>query len=550
MNKIILLSLTIISFFLTGVSMEIGATVESDAKLTEVTSDDPHNRNVLRFAVHTSALGNTDPHFAKGSQDHTYADMVFNGLLRYVPGDSPRLEPDIAANIPEFKIINGRQIWRINLRQGIMFHAGPQTDAYELTADDVVYSLRKTADPALCLYAYQYTGMKFVKIDRYTIEIIIEKAISPIFFLSYIANKGGGLILSKKALETMGYEAFKKHPIGTGPFMFESYESKAQLKLKANDRYFRGKPLLKGVEIHFIPDNKERSAALRKGEADIIYGVGDPGWIEAMEKDSEITVDVFGAGYMGMLHFNTSMKPMDDIRVRKAITYALDKDLILAGSSKRLVKNAYAPIPGGLIPGGMDNDMIEKLGLFFPRDLKKARQLLAEAGYADGFTLEIVSSEWRIYRKTYEIIRDQLAQIGIKINLKITSHSKTHKLILQNVNPLVLYFTLRPNADVYLQGFFHSDAAVVTGIKPYTNFSHYGKIDKLLEDARSSTDPKKQINLWHQAQIKILNDVMVYPLFVINQCCARKNYVNYGHKLNSTFAHYPQFTEKTKITTK
>jgi len=550
MNKIILLSLTIVSFFLTGVSMDVGAKVASDAKLTELTSDDTLNRNALRFAVHTSALGNTDPHYAKGSQDHTYADMVFNGLLRYVPGDSPRLEPDIAESIPEFKIKNGKQIWKINLRQGIMFHAGPQTDAYELTADDVVYSLRKAADPKRCLYAYKYTGMKFEKIDRYTIQIIIEKAMSPIFFLSYIANKGGGLIISKKALETMGYDAFKKHPIGTGPFMFESYESKAPLKLKANDRYFHGKPLLKGVEIHFIPDDKKRSTALKNGEVDIIYGIGVPGWIEAMETDSEITVDVYGTGYMGMLHFNTSMKPMDDIRIRKAITYALDRDLILAGSSKRLVKNAYAPIPGGLIPGGMDNDMIKKLGLICPRNLKKAKQLLAEAGYADGFSLEVVASEKRLFHKTYEIIRDQLAQIGIKMNLKITSHSKTHKLILQNVNPLVLYFTLRPNADVYLRGFFHSDSAVVTGIKPYTNFSHYGKVDKLLDDALSSIDPKNQINLWHQAQIKILNDFIVYPLFVINQCCARKKYVNYGHKLNSTLAHYPQFTEKTNITTK
>jgi peptide/nickel transport system substrate-binding protein len=103
---------------------------------------------VLKFAVHTSALGHLDPHYARGSQDFTYADMVFNSLIRYLPGDLSRLEPDLAEAIPEFEIRDGRQVWTIYLKKGIFFHPGPFTPAYALTADDVIFSLKKAADPA------------------------------------------------------------------------------------------------------------------------------------------------------------------------------------------------------------------------------------------------------------------------------------------------------------------------------------------------------------------------------------------------------------------
>jgi len=502
---------------------------------------------VLRFALHTSKIGNFDPDYAKGSQDHTYTDMVFNSLLRYVPGDSSRLEPDIATSIPEFEIRDGRQIWTIQLRKGVMFHPGPQVPAHELTTADVVYSLEKAADPGRSNFFGAYAGMKFEAVDTHTLRIILEKPTSPLFFLPKIANRNGGFILSKQAIETMGYDNYKKHPVGTGPFMFSSYIAGDKLILKANGNYFRGKPLLKGVEVHFMPDNKKRETAYKSGLFDVIYGVGDPGWIEQMEKEPGTIVDVFGPGYTGLLHFNTSLKPMDDIRVREAISLALDREAILAASSKRLVTPVYAPMASQFLPGHLTNDKIALLGLHFANNLEKARQLLEQAGYANGFSMDLVTSEKRIYRKIYEIIKQQLDKIGIRVNLTVVPHSQMHRQIRQDVNSIVLYFTFRPNADSYLRGFFHSDSIVGTGVKPHTNFSHYTKIDKLLDDALKAINPRQQINLWEQAQIKILHDIMVYPLFNVNNCCVRREYVDYGHPLTTTLAGYPQFNEKTRI---
>ncbi len=107
-----------------------------------VAGDHSSANQVLRFGLHVSEMGTLDPHFAAGSQDRVAADMIFNGLLRYQPGNTPRIERDLAKAIPDFEIIDGKQIWMFELRKGVLFHPGPGIDSYELTADDVVYSLK------------------------------------------------------------------------------------------------------------------------------------------------------------------------------------------------------------------------------------------------------------------------------------------------------------------------------------------------------------------------------------------------------------------------
>jgi len=138
--------------------------------------------NILRFGLHTSKIKNFDPHYAKSSEDFIFADMVFNSLVRYVPGKHPELEPDIAQKIPEFEMVDGKQVWTINLRKNIMFHGGLNTQSYELTADDVVFSFQKAADPERSAFSGEYTGVTFKKTDRYTVQIVLDNPTSPLFF--------------------------------------------------------------------------------------------------------------------------------------------------------------------------------------------------------------------------------------------------------------------------------------------------------------------------------------------------------------------------------
>lgn len=502
---------------------------------------------VLRYGVQVSQIGKLDPHFAAGSQDRAVADMVFNGLLRFQPGNAPRLEPDLAETIPEFEMIDGHQVWTVTLRKGILFHPGPQTPAYELTADDVIFSLRKSADKQFSTYAGAYTGMTFDKISRYVVTITLEHPLSTTLFLPKLANYAGGFIVSKKAFESMGYEKFSTHPIGTGPFIFKDSSPNGPLVLEANQNYFRGSPKLAGVEMHFLPDINKREAAFLEGNLDIINGSGNKGWLDKMEQQPGVALDTFGVGEVATIYLNISAPPLDDVRVRKAIAYALNRDIFLETTNTRLTGAVYSPVPPQFLPGGITGQEIKKLGLAYEEDLHKSRKLLTEAGFEDGLELDLVASEKRFYRSMYTSMEKQLARVGIRCNIRVVPHSEMHKSIRTTPGPMVIYGAWRPNADAYLTRFFHSDSIVVKGAKPDTNFSHYTKIDKLIEDARLEILPDKQISLWMQAQIRILSEMVAYPVMYSKQIVARNPKIDYGHELITTMALYPQFDERTRI---
>ncbi|MFQ5972806.1 MAG: ABC transporter substrate-binding protein [Alphaproteobacteria bacterium] len=505
------------------------------------------DQKVLRFGIDAADLGTGDPHRAASRNDRAVVDMIFNGLLRYKPGSAPGLEPDLAEAIPAPRLVDGRQVWTFHLRRGVMCHPGPRTDAYELTADDVVYSLRRVANPERSAYAGEYGGMTVERVDDFTVDVVFEEPLSSILFFPKVADYAGGFIVCAKAVEAMGDEAFAAHPVGTGPFMFEDHEAGRQVRLTANENYFRGRPRLDGVDVRYVPEFAERDADLRRGELDVIFGSEEPEWFEAVGDDQAMHVDVFGVGQVITLHFNTSRKPLDDVRVRKAIAYALDREVFRSLFAEGVVENVYSPVPVRFLPGGLTGEEVARLGLDYAYDPAKARELLSEAGYPDGFTLKLVTSERGHYVANYESLRDQLAPLGIAMDLEVVAHREMHRRIREDENPIVIYVAWRPNADTFLTRFFHSNSIVVSGESPDTNFSHYDLIDKLIETARTAREPAHQVRFWKQAQIKLLEDMAAYPLHYVNLVYARRADVDYGHELSATMALYPQFTETTRL---
>ena len=133
------------------------------------------------------------------------------------------------------------------------------------------------------------------------------------------------------------------------------------------------------------------------------------------------------------------------------------------------------------------------------------------------------------------------------MRVRVVDHSTMHAQIRLDVNPIVVYIAWRPNADVVLTRFYHSDSDILTGAKPDTNFSHYAGIDDLIEAARITTDPEEQIALWKEAQVKLLEEMIVLPLQFQQQVYARSSKVDYGHELISVLALYPGITEKTTL---
>jgi len=512
-----------------------------------VVAQDEGDRPVLRFGVNAADLATLDPHFASGTQDRTVVDMVFNGLVRYVPGNSAEIEPDIAVAIPEPEIVDGTQVWTFELRDDVMCHPGPDSDAYPLTADDVVYSLQKSADTDRSAYAGDYAGMTVEKVDDHTVAITMNSPLSPTLFLPKVANYAGGFIVCQQAVEAMGDEAFTTNPVGTGPFMFESYTPQNSVVLTANDDYFRGAPKLGGVEVRYMPDTSSRELGLQSGELDAASGLSEAQWVERINTEGNLIADVFGVGEAAFINLNVTQEPLDDPLVRQAIALAVNRDEHTALYGEPVAENIYSVVPAQLMPGGLTQEEAAAADVAYEQDLERARELLAEAGHPDGFSIDLITSEMAAYRANYEVLQAELAEIGITVNLNVVDHATMHEQIREDVNPIVIYVAYRPNADVYLTNFFHSDSIVVDGESPITNFSHYAEIDDLIEQARAETDPAAQEELWKQANIQILEDMAAFPLHYQNQVYARTPAVDYGHELVSSLALYPQITELTTV---
>ncbi|MEZ4562735.1 MAG: ABC transporter substrate-binding protein [Thermomicrobiales bacterium] len=501
---------------------------------------------VLRFGVNAADLATLDPHYASGTQDRTVVDMVFNALVRYQPGNSSVIEPDIATEIPEPEIVDGKQVWTFTLRDDVMFHPGDGTEAYALTADDVVYSLQKSADPDRSAYAGDYKGMTIEKVDDHTVAITLDTPISPTLFLPKVANYNGGFIVSSKAVEAMGDDAIKTHPVGTGPFMFESYTPQNSVVLAANPDYYRGAPKLGGVEIRYMPDASSRELGLQSGDLDAAAGVTEAQWVDRINAEGTLTADVFGVGEVAFFNYNITKAPFDNPKVREALNYAISRDEHLALYGEPVAENVFSVVPAAFMPGGLTQEEAEAAGVAYDYDVEKAKALLEEAGVS-GLTIDLITSEMPAYRGNYEVLQAELADVGITVNLNVVDHATMHEQIRKDVNPITLYVAFRPNADVYLTQFFFSESAVVEGASPVTNFSHYGAIDDLILEARAETDAEKQNDLWKQANTQILKDAVAMPLHYQNGVCppaAGGLRTRPGVEL----ALYPQITELTTIT--
>ncbi len=531
-------------------TVEVVVTQEVEKQVVITATPEPVAEPViLRVGQNAADMSSLDPHFATTTEARALVDMIFNGLVRYKPGDGAfeAMEPDLAEALPVSEMVDGAQVWTFKLRQGVMCHPAGAMPAYELTSEDVVYSLQKAADPERSAYAGEYTGMTFEAVDPYTVKVTLENPLSPVLFYPKVANYSGGFIVCKNAVESLGDDKFKTNPVGTGPFMFQQYSPQEKIVLKANPDYFRGAPTLDGVEYRYMADISSREAGLLAGELDVINGIPDKQWVDKIAQESDVAVDVFGVGEVATIHFNTSVEPLNNVEVRKALAYALDRDEFLALFGEPVAENVYSPVPAKFLAGGLTKDEVESLDLAYDVDRERAKQMLADAGYPDGFSLEVVTSEMTGYRRIYENMQAQLAEVGVDLKVNVVDHSTMHAQIREDVNPIVVYIAWRPNADVYLTRFYHSDSIVVTGAKPDTNFSHYDQIDDLIEAARVETDPEKQVQMWKDAQVKILEDMVSYPLHYQQQVYARSTNVDYGHDLVSVLALYPGITEATTL---
>ena len=513
---------------------------------------------ILHIAFDAGDAKTLDPHRAATTVDRSTVDPIFSGLVRYPAGNQVNVEPDLATS---WNISSNGKVWTFHLRKGVLFHPFPgYPKGYELTSEDIVYSLQRASNPDHSSYAGEYGGIDFKATDSYTVEITIEKPISETLFLAKFANYAGGFIVCKKAIESKGNDWIKTHPVGTGPFMFKAYDPRQKTVLVQNKNYFRGAPILEEVVIRYMPSVSSRELGFRTGELEIIEGLKEGKWVEKIASFSNVKIKSFGPCETQMLHFNITKAPFDDIRVRKAFSYAVSRKEIAAFMGGGLAIPIYSAAQAPPAAGALTKEEASKAGVVYEDNIVKAKDILAKAGYPKGFKTEVIISEMASsYRKPMIAVQAQVKKAGIDMALKVVDHSSFHSLIRKDASPLVLYACWRPNVDVFLTRFYHSNSTVVTGKKPDTGFSHYGtvdadgdgkidSIDDLIKEARLELDAKKQSALWKKAQIELLRNVAVLPIIRLRYVFPMRSYVELGHPLEFSWQTYsPQITEKTKI---
>jgi peptide/nickel transport system substrate-binding protein len=489
--------------------------------------------STLRVGVTSGDVSSLDPHRSSATSDVTLIGWIFNALVRFKPGsaDIRDLEPDLAEH---WDVSADGKTWTFQLRKGVKF----QGDWGEMTADDVVYSLNRSADPKRSTFSSDFASVESVaKLDDYTVRVALKYPDAS--FLGRVSNYHGGNIVSQKAAEKYG-DDFGHHPVGTGPFAFVEQVTQQYSKLAAHPGYFRGKPKIDAIIVRNIPSDSALELAFTSGEIDLMFGKREQRWVDSARKRPGFNVDVFQPGEYRLLHINQNIPPLNDIRVRQAIAAAINVDDLV-----RYVGQEVGPKGCSVVPSGyLGEDCTVGSYVYDPT---KAKALLAESGHADGITLKAIVSNISAQRPFMEIMQAQLAKVGIKMDMQVVDHPTYQSQIRKDASALVFYGAARfPIADTYLSEFFHSRAIVGTPTAA-SNFSHCSVADRDIEAARVAPDPAAQLAIWKEAQRKITADVCAVPLFDLRQVWVHGDRLNYGYILKGALNLAPPITEATTI---
>ncbi|SNX70710.1 peptide/nickel transport system substrate-binding protein [Bacillus oleivorans] len=459
-----------------------------------------------------------DPAVVTDGESLKVTENIFDTLLNYEE-ESTEVVAGLAT---EWKVSDDSLTYTFTLREDVKFH-----DGTDFNADAVVYNFERWmsggTDGAYIYYAAMFGGFKedaghviesVTAVDPYTVEFKLKRPQAP--FLKNLAMGPFG-IASPTALEE-NPDTFGENPVGTGPFVFKEWKRNDTITLERNSDYWGGEPKLEQVIFRVIPDNSARLTALKTGEIDLMDGV-NPSDVSQVESDSSLQLLLRQGMNIGYFGFNTEEEPFDDPKVRQALNHAVDKQAIIDAFYAGNAEAAVNPMPS-FIPGY--NDEIEG----YEYDLEKAKALLAEAGYPDGFDMELWTfTNPRDYmpepQKIAEAIQAEFAKINVNVEI-ITYDWTTFLEKVQNGEAqsfLVGWIGDNGDADNFLYVLLDQDS--IDG----NNYSRYAnqELHDILIAAQSETDEAARVELYKQAQEIIHEDAPWIPLAHANAPLAAKS---------------------------
>ncbi len=414
-------------------------------------------------------------------QDH-YESTAFNVLLNvyetlFQRDDHMILQPLLATYS---KLINDTT-WEFGLRKGVKFHNGE-----DFNAAAVKFSLERFTDPKNKLKQTTLQGViaRVDIVDEHTVRVITSK---PYPYLD--AQLGHiGAILPPQYTQEKG-KGISTHPVGTGPYKFVRWVKDDQLVLEANENYWRGAPRIQKVIFRPIPEATTRVAGLQTQELDLIVNIpphlsGLMNW-----KGRSVAAKVPGTRVIFVALDNTSGGPVADKKVRQAIAQAINLDTIL----KKVLDGNGVKLGVPLTKNHFGYDPSIKP---YPYDPEKARKLLAEAGYAQGFDLTLNSPSGRYLndKEVAEAVTGDLRKVGIRASVKIYEWGTYMSMLYAHKGGPA--FLLGPGGVT-----LDADGTLFINFRTGQVYSSYSnpKFDALLDEARATMDRSKRQKLYTQA---------------------------------------------------
>lgn len=492
--------------------------------------------NVLLAAFSAKNVRTLDPHYMRQGADAWTNRSVHNCLVDPPYGTFELGLDTLRGELAEdWSVSDDAKTWVLNLKRGVQWHKGYG----EMTADDVVFSYNRMADDKSRYSAVLRNMASVEAADTHQVRFNLESG-DPEFHAAALISPM--YVMSRRAVEELGDEAIAMSPIGTGPFVFDRIDIDRGVILTANEDYHGGRPAIDGIEIRYIPDTAARTLAFVKGELDMIDGARQPGWIQQMrDQVPDAMINTTAPGSLVTMHFNMSRPPFDNVLVRKALRYAIDRDVFVEAFGP-MCTNVWGINPTQFDGALQKDDVPEELQ--YSVDIDKAKALLAEAGYPDGLTFEAFVSQREDYKSVMLLTQEMLRKAGIEMELSIIDHTAFHEERRADKGTLMPFSkTYAPVRTAILAEQFLSTEISVPKGNGGVNHSHYGVampgIDELYAEIVAEADPAKRNALIHKAELQILEDMPAFTATTMSLITLLNARVDLGFEI---VAGYPQYT--------
>ncbi len=454
-----------------------------------------------------SPEGFTPALYTAGTTFDASSRQVFDKLVHFERG-STKIIPGLATS---WDVSEDGKTYTFHLRKNVDFHKTSFfTPTRQFNADDVIFSFERQRDPNHPYHkisggSYEYfTGMgmqdliqSIEKKDDYTVVFHLTKPEAP--FIANVAMDFASIHSAEYAdnmLKAGTPDEFDQKPVGTGPFVFVSYQKDSFIRYVANETYWQGRAKIDKLVFTITPDASVRYAKLKAGECHLMP-YPNPADLEQMRKDPNINLMEQEGLNVGYLAFNVTVDHFKDVKVRQALSMAINKQAIIDAVFQGAGKIAKNPIPPTI---WSYNDAVKD----YDYNIEMAKTLLAEAGYADGFETNIWAMPvQRPYnpnaKRMAEIIQEDWAKVGVKAKIVSYEWGEYLKRSMNGEHETVLLGWTGDNGDPdnFLAVLLGCDAVGSSNRSQWC----YKPFDDLLKKAKLTADMAERTKLYEEAQV-------------------------------------------------